>query len=435
MSERLSPARAAAGYVLSRCRRFDAWSSQTLAAAREKYALSDKDAALCERLCLTVLQNAALCDFYIGSFSTVPVMKMEPRVLDALRLGTAQILFMDRIPVSASVDQSVAMAKQCGRGAAGLVNAVLRRISENKNALPAISDEGTAKELSIRFSHPLWFCERLVDELGYDAARAFLAADNTPPGLTVSVNLLRTDVEQLVNNLNTAGMEASANPLCMVSADIKNSSAPNTIPGFADGDFFVQDAAAASSVLAAAPKRGSRVLDLCAAPGGKSLLCASLMGDEGQITSCDLHAKKLRLIEENARRLGFSSITTRQMDASVPDKTFYGAFDLVIADVPCSGFGVIRKKPEIRYKDPESIKNLPAVQGRILSGAANCVRPGGRLLYSTCTVFREENRDVIDAFMKQNDSFSILEDRTIWPQDHGTDGFYYCLLTRNDDDR
>ena len=417
MSKAISPARAAAAYVLSRCRRFDAWAPQTLTAAREKYKLSDRDAALCERMCLSVLQNAALCDFYIGQFSSVPVSRMHPDVLDALRLGTVQILFLDRIPVSAAVYQSVAMVKKTSRGAAGLVN------------------HGTAEELSVRYSHPLWLCRRLTEELGYDSARAFLTVDNTPPGLTVSVNLCKTDAVSLAEALRGVSIDASVNAVSDVSVNVSKSGPVDDIPGFSEGLFFVQDAAAACSVLASEPERGSHILDMCAAPGGKSLLCASLMRNEGEIVSCDLHAKKLRLIRDNAERLGFDCIQTRAMDASEPDEEYFSAFDLVIADVPCSGMGVIRKKPEIRYKDPESLTGLPPVQLRILTSAAKCVRPGGKLLYSTCTVFHEENRDVVDAFLKNYREFSVLESRTIWPQDNGTDGFYYCLLKRNDHDR
>ena len=431
MNDDLSPARAAAGYVLSRCRRFDSWSQQTLNAARAKFKLSDRDAALCERLCLTVLQNAALCDFYIGAYSSVPTAQMEPRVLDALRLGTAQLLMMDRIPASAAVDQSVAMAKRANRSTAGLVNAVLRHIAENKASLPEIPEKGTARELSVRYSHPLWFCEKLLVEHGYEFARAVLEANNTPPTLTVSANLQRADAVQLAKALTSRGLRAKVHPLSEVSVEILDRGAVDTLPGFADGAFFVQDAAAARSVLAAKPQKGSRVLDLCAAPGGKGLLCASLMGNEGEIVSCDLHEKKLRLIEENVRRTALDCISVRQMDASEPDEAYYNAFDLVIADVPCSGFGVIRKKPEIRYKDPESLKGLPEVQKRILRGAARCVRPGGTLLYSTCTVFPEENEFVVDSFLNEHENYEKLQIRTIWPQECNTDGFFYCVLKRN----
>ena len=433
MGDRISPARKAAGYVLSRCRRFEAWSTQTLQAARDKYSLSDKDAALCARLCLSVLQNAALCDYYIDCYSSRPSAKLDPRLLDVLRLGTVQILFMDRIPDRAAVDQAVEMAKENGGHAAGLVNAVLHRISENKASLPELPDPGTPRELSIRYSHPLWLCEKLFQERGYAFAADFLRASNTEPGLTLSMNLNRTDPVSLVRSLADSGVEARISALCPVSVHVSASGAVESIPGFSEGQFFVQDAAAACSVFSASPRKGSRILDLCAAPGGKSLLCASLTGDCAEILSCDLHEKKLALIRRNAERLGFENIRTLPMNAAEPREELYDRFDLVIADVPCSGLGVIRKKPEIRYKDLKSISALPPVQLAILRGAAKCVAPGGELLYSTCTVLREENEAVIDAFSPQENGFEVEEMRTIWPQEFGTDGFFFCIMRRHDD--
>ena len=429
----MTAARAAAAYVLSRCRRFDAWSQQTIQAAREKFSLNEREAALCSRLCLSVLQNAALCDFYIDQYSSIPAAKLEPQVLDALRLGTVQILFMDKIPPSAAVDQAVEQVKRSGSKAHSLVNAVLRRIAAEGSGLPEIPGQGTAKELATRYSHPLWLCEKLVEEYGYDFAKGFLAESNREPVLTVSVNLCRTDAVSYAKRLTDAGYTARVSPLSPVSVEIKGSGSIAALPGFKSGDFFVQDAAAAMAVISAAPKPGMCVLDTCAAPGGKSLLCAALMGNQGEILACDLHGKKLARVEENAARMGFDIIRTSPMDAGAPTETLKDAFDLVLADVPCSGMGVIRKKPEIRYKDKEELRRLPEVQLRILRGAAACVRPGGALVYSTCTVFREENEDVVGKFLKENRAFSLAEMRTIWPQEFGTDGFFYCRMRRNDD--
>lgn len=432
MSEKRSAARDAALYVLGRCRRFDAWSQQTLQSASERFSLDSRDAALCSRLCLTVLQNAALCDWYIGCFSSVPVQKLEPKVLDILRLGVCQILFMDKIPVSAAVDQAVTQTRRVSPRASGLVNAVLRRIADEKDSLPPLPQEGTARELSIRFSHPLWLCEKMTAEHGYSFARAFFAASNREPGLTLSVNLCRTDRVTLTERLRSAGIPAEPSSLSAVSVEVTGNHRVDSLPGFDEGEFFVQDAAAALAVLTASPGAGMRVLDACAAPGGKSFLCASLMGDRGEILACDLHEKKLLRLEEGAARLGFASIRTAAMDAAEPPETLLGEFDLVLADVPCSGLGVIRKKPEIRYKDPAELNRLPAVQGRILAGVSACVRPGGRLLYSTCTVLREENEDVTDAFLRGHPEFHREVQRTIWPQEYGTDGFYYCSMVRDD---
>lgn len=431
MADGVSTAREAALYVLGRCRRFDAWSQQTLSAAAKKFSLSDRDAALCAKLCLDVLQNAALCDYYIGCYSSVPVSKMEPRLLDILRLGVCQLLFMDKIPASAAVNEAVEQTKRSGSRAAGLVNAVLRRIAENRGNLPKIPNSGTAQELSVRFSHPLWLCERMMSTLGYAGACAFLAANNCAPKLTLSVNTRFGDAGALAERLSAAGISAHVSPLSPVSVYVENEGNAAALPGFAAGEFFVQDAAAAMSVLCAAPQKGMRILDACSAPGGKSLLCASLMKNTGEILACDLHEKKLRLVEENADRLGFDIIRTAPMDASKPYEALRESFDLVIADVPCSGMGVIRKKPEIRYKDPVALAGLPAIQRRIADGLAACVRPGGTLLYSTCTVFREENEDIVEWFLSRHPDFVREEQQLILPQDYDTDGFFYCRMKRH----
>ena len=294
-----------------------------------------------------------------------------------------------------------------------------------------IPNIGTAQELSVRFSHPLWLCERMVSELGYDGAHAFFSANNRAPQLTVSVNTRYGDAPSLVERFSSVGVRAHVSELSSVSVCVEDKGSAAALPGFAAGEFFVQDAAAAMSVLCAAPKKGMRVLDACSAPGGKSLLCASLMENDGEILACDLHEKKLRLVEENAERLGFSIIRTAPMDASKPYEALHGSFDLVIADVPCSGMGVIRKKPEIRYKDPKALAGLPAIQKRIADGLAACVRPGGILLYSTCTVFHEENEDVAERFLHDHPDFVREEQRLILPQEYDTDGFFYCRMRRN----
>ena len=435
MSDEISKAREAAVYVLGRCRRFDAWSPQTLQKAGEKFALDRRDAALCSRLCLSVLQNAALCDFYTGCYSHRGVQQIQPQVLDILRLGVCQILFMDKIPVSAAVDQAVFLTRRTAPKAAGMVNAVLRRVAEHRDSLPEIPDEGTAAELSIRYSHPLWLCEKLVSEKGYSFAAEYLKANNRESDLTVSVNLCRTDAVSLLKRFREQGIEAGQSKLSPHSLVLRYRGDVSELPGFNQGDFFVQDAAAAMAVVCARPEKGMRVLDACAAPGGKSFLCASLMRDDGEILSCDLHAKKLDRLESGAARLGFSSIRTAPMNAAEPYDRLKSRFDLVLADAPCSGLGVIRKKPEIRYKAPGELAGLPAVQGKILSGAASCVRPGGTLVYSTCSILPEENDGVVDAFLAEHPEFLREETRTIWPQEYDTDGFFYCRMRRNDEDQ
>ncbi len=409
----ISAARQAASYVLGRCRRFEAWSGQTIQSAIAKFHLDERDAALCTALCRCVLQNAAYCDFLIGSYCTQNIKRLQPQVLDILRLGTVQLLYMDRIPASAAVNESVEQCRRINPKAKGLVNAVLRRISENLSSLPEVPGVGSAEYLSVHTSHPLWLCEKMIALHGYDFALAYLSANNTEPGVTVTVNPLRV------------GGEAHSEPL-------QGSGAVDSRKGFREGEFFVQDAAAAACVFHAAPAPGMRVLDGCAAPGGKSFLAAMLMEDKGEILSCDLHAKKLALIEESAARLGISIIRTAPMDASAPPSALYEGFDLVFADVPCSGLGVIRRKPEIRYKDPDELSRLPEKQLAILTGLSRCVKKGGALHYSTCTILPEENEELVTAFLRDNRNFVREDEKTFWPHLDGTDGFYFCRIKRND---
>lgn len=202
--------------------------------------------------------------------------------------------------------------------------------------------------------------------------------------------------------------------------------------GFAEGRFFVQDAAAAQCVFHAQPKAGMKILDGCSAPGGKSFLSAMLMENQGEILACDLHEKKLALVEESAKRLGISIIHTAPMDASKVPSSFHEGFDLVFADVPCSGLGVIRRKPEIRYKNPQELSRLPQKQREILQGLSQCVKKGGVLHYSTCTILPEENEELIAAFLQDNPHFTKEDDKTFWPHIDGTDGFYICRMRRND---
>lgn len=412
MSETVSPAREAALYVLGRCRRFDAWSPQTMQAAFERYQLSERDTALCTRLCRAVLQNAAFCDYYIGLYCSQGVKRLQPQVLDVLRLGACQLLFMDRIPVSAAVNEAVSLCRRTSPKAAGLVNAVLRRLAENRTSLPAIPGEGGAEWLSVRYSHPLWLCEKLLEEHGYDFAKAFLAANNEEAPLHVTMNPLR-GAERLENR------------------ELSGSGAIQSRDGFAEGRFFVQDAAAYTSAVKAGARPGMRVLDGCAAPGGKSFVSAILMENRGEIISCDLHEKKLALIDEGAERLGIDIITTLPMDGSKPYERLKESFDLVIADVPCSGLGVIRRKCEIRYKEKAELQRLPEIQLGILRGLSRCVKPGGILHYSTCTILPEENSGVVENFLQENPNYEREEEKTFWPHLDGTDGFYFCRMRRH----
>ncbi|MGE4352640.1 MAG: 16S rRNA (cytosine(967)-C(5))-methyltransferase RsmB [Oscillospiraceae bacterium] len=423
-------ARSAALTVLEKCRRNGAWSDAVLDSVITAAGLSGRDAALCTKLCTGVLQNFALCDFYIDCYSSTRSHRLEPKLRDILRLSVYQLAFLDRIPPHAAVSEGVLLAKHHNPKTAGLTNAVLRRVAENRGKLPEIPGAGTARYLAIRYSHPMWLCEMLMAESGYDFTRAFLEANNTEPPATAQVNTLKTTTPELLAILGREGIEAreGSNPLSLAlhaPGDLKK------LESFQKGLFYIQDDAARRAVLTAGPKPGMRVLDACAAPGGKSFAAAIATENCGEIIACDSHEEKLSRIVSGARRLGVTIITARAMDAREPDERFYEAFDLVLADVPCSGIGVIRKKPDIRTRPEEDAARLPDVQLQILRGLAKTVKPAGALLYSTCTVLRRENEGVVARFLEENTGFEVEgEMQTLFPHIDGTDGFFICKLRK-----
>ena len=429
--------------VLTACRKLEAWSDGSLKAACRRGELDRREAAFAARLTYGVLQNAALLDFYLGQYCAQPVEKLEPFVRDVLRLGACQILLMDRVPDSAAVSQAVEMVKRHRRQrAAGLVNAVLRKLSANKEQLPVIPAEDPAAYLSLRYSHPRWLTERLMAMLGREEAEAFLAADNQAAPLVIQHNPLRCAWEELVSSLEEAGVDFAPHPWLGGCGTISGGGDLERLPAFQEGCFRVQDTAARLSVLAAEPRAGDKVLDVCAAPGGKSFAAAADMENKGEIVACDIHPHKLELIEKGARRLGISCLTPQLADGRENRPEWNGAFDVVLCDAPCSGLGVIRKKPEIRYKDPAALSGLPAVQRAILENACRYVRPGGTLLYSTCTILPEENEGVTTDFLAAHPEFEPQPfalhpgweapegHLTLWPQRHGTDGFYICKMRK-----
>ena len=430
--------------VLTAVRTRGAWADAALPAQLRQAGLDRKDASLCSRIVYGVLQNQLLLDFYLESFCTQPLDHLQPPLADILRIGAYQILYLDKVPDSAAVNSAVELAKSSGRSrASGLVNAVLRNLARNKDALPAVPEEDPVKALSIRTSHPRWLVKRLLALLGREEAEALLKADNAPAPMTAQVNTLRAGPAGLREELAAEGVEARPLewlPDCLIlsgSGDLEQLSA------FREGKFYIQDPAARMAVLAAGLQPGDRVLDTCAAPGGKSFAVAIALGDRGEILACDLHERKLGRVRAGAERLGLSSISAAAADGRVFRPEWEAAFDAVLVDAPCSGLGIIRKKPDVRYKDLESLFAMPVIQRAILDNAARYVRPGGTLLYSTCTILPEENQGVTDGFLGEHPDFQrtpfVLQleaaetaagQVTLWPHRHGTDGFYICRMTR-----
>ncbi len=436
--------RAVAVRVLERARRSGAWSDAALSSETAKAGLDRLDSALAGQLCYGVLQQRSLLDFYIDYYCSTKSARLEPKLLDILRVSAYQIIFLDRIPDFSAVNEGVALCKSMGlQRASGLCNAVLRRISENKESLPAVPGRGTAKHLAIRYSHPEWFVSEMIESIGYDATTALLIANNSPVPITAQVNTLKITTDKLQESLSEKGITAQKHPWMPDCLLLRGTGAVQELSEFRDGLFYVQDTAARLAVMASGVRPGMKVLDCCAAPGGKSFAASIIMNNEGSLTSCDIHGKKLSRIEQGAQRLGIDIISTCECDARHPLSEFESAFDVVIADVPCSGFGVIRKKPEIRYKSREDVAGLPEIQLDIIRSAAGGVKPGGTLIYSTCTVLKSENQDVINKFLSENNEFEpqsyklpVPVERPVdgmisfWPYVYDCDGFFICRLGR-----
>ena len=370
---------------------------------------------------------------------------MEGKVVQALRLGAYQMLFLTRIPHSAAVDRSVALTRAHCKNprAPGMVNAILRSLERSLDQLPTIPQEDPAAYYGTLYSHPAWLVEELLDELGSEGAAAFLRANNSQPPMTAMVNTVRAGAEEVAASLEAQGVEVKPHPWLENCLILSRSGSVEELEAFQKGLFYIQDPASRLAVLASGAAAGMRVLDVCAAPGGKSFAAAIQMEDRGEVVSCDLHPYKKTLIHRGAERLGLSCVQALTADGKVRRTEWEGGFDLVLVDAPCSGLGVIRKKPDIRYKDPEPLASLPAVQSAILDNACAYVKPGGVLLYSTCTILRRENQAVTDRFLEEHPGFvregfslpgpagEVPEGQlTLWPQVHGTDGFYLCRLRK-----
>ena len=434
----MGDARKAALLVLERCRRGGAWSDAVIGGVMNAQKLYGRDRRFATALAYGVLQNRMLLDYAIERCSSLELKRIEPKVLDLLRIGTYQIMLMDRVPAPAAVDSAVGLCRSLGYAhAAGFVNAVLRRISKETDLIPSGTDPGS---LSVRWSHPLWLTESYIDLLGTQEAVRLLETDNAPAPITLQVNTLRAETARLAAELAEQGLSVEPHPflpdcLLLQTGDVR------LLEAYVRGDFYVQDAAARMAVIASGADRGQKILDVCAAPGGKTF--AAAIGSRGaDILACDIHQNKLRRIEEGVKRLGLDRIVCRALDAREFVPEFENAFDLVIADVPCSGLGVIRKKPDVRFKDPDSFPPLPAIQSAILQNVSRYVKPGGTLLYSTCTIRPEENGEVCTRFMAEVPSFVpcdfSLPDGSVsrngmmqlWPHRHGTDGFFIAKMKK-----
>ena len=392
-----------------------------------------RDKAFATRLFYTVLQNVSWIDWQLQRRCRMPLENMQPSVRDILRVCCAQLLYFDRIPAYSAVNEAVEECRKLAPGAAGLVNAVCRRIAaEGETEGP---DGPAAERLSVRYSHPLWFTERMLEVFG-DAGECgeYLESNNGIPPITIRMNTLRESCGEIFEKAGLDGPDASGAFCTPVMTD----AAAEILSG---GWGYVQDTASALAVTAAGPEPGMTVVDACAAPGGKSFTSCMLMRNEGVIHAFDISGKKIDAMRKQAGILGCSCIRASAADSRRPLPLEEAEADIVIADVPCSGFGVIRKKPEIRYKTEEAVAGLPEIGTAILENVSRYVKPGGILLFTTCTVLPEENEEVAGRFLSAHSDFSAESFRigaetagsgmkTLYPHRDGTDGFFICRMRR-----
>jgi len=435
-------ARETALNALIACRKEGAWSNGVLKEYIARDRLDARDAALASRLCYGVLQNRLKLDFYLQQLLTGKVKDLHPAVRDILHMGLYQLYEMDKIPESAAVNESVSLAKKyCKkqRNAAGLVNAVLRNAVRSKDSLKQPTGWQEV------YSHPQALIDLLKSYVGKEKILPMLKANNEAPKTVIQANTLKTTADALTAQLASEGVTAEKFPWLPDCLILTNTGNLEQLPSFREGKFYVQDPAAKLSVLCAQLPKGDyiRLLDCCAAPGGKSFAAAIGLGGAGEIISCDVHAHKAKLIAKGAERLGLTNITARQQDATLRNPDWVSAMDVVIADVPCSGYGIIRKKPDIRYKNLKEMEKLPQLQWQILLNQADYVKPGGTLMYSTCTLVRAENEGMLERFLEARKDFyleplSLPENfpknetgyLTLVPGEYDTDGFFISRLRR-----
>ncbi len=433
-------ARETALNVLIACRKEAGWSNSLLKDYIRRDGLDRREAALATRLCYGVLQNRYKLDHYLKQLLTGKLQSLHPAVRDILHLGLYQLLEMDKIPASAAVNEAVSLTKKyCRRNpsAPALVNGVLRRADrERETLLPPKGWEAI-------YSHPQKLIDRLMESVGKPQMEAMLRANNEIPPTVAQVNTLRTDISALQKRLEEEGVQTQAHPWLPDCLVLTGTGDLEGLKAFQEGLFYVQDAAAKLSILCAQLSPNASVLDCCAAPGGKSFAACVAMGGTGTVISCDVHPHKVALLEKGAQRLGLSNLILTLWDGTEENPDWIGTMDAVIADVPCSGYGIIRKKPDIRFKDPDSMGELPALQKKILETQARYVKPGGVLLYSTCTLLRQENELQVEAFLKNHPEFTLEElplfsplpaenggMLTLVPGQYDTDGFFICRLRK-----
>ena len=420
-------ARTVAVKVIADIERNKSYSNIVVDVALNGADLSRQDSAFASMLVYGVLQRKLTLDSVIACASGRTLNKTHPFVLAALRVGVFQVLF-SKVPLSAAVNETVKIVKSSKQSfASGFVNAVMRKISSTKDAI--LLEIENSKDLQYKYSCNESFCQSLINDYGLEFAEGYLKAALKTPSLYAVVNTFVTDEDKLFGSFDNECIEYKKGTVSN-SFVLEGVGNIENLKQFKDGAFFVQDLASQIALSEFMIESGMSFLDVCSAPGGKSFTAAQYLGRNGRIVACDLYEKRVGLVVSGAKRLKLDILNGSQNDATVFNSQL-GTFDRVLCDVPCSGWGVIRRKPEIKYKDPSEFSELPDIQLKILKTSAKYLKEDGLLMYSTCTLRNIENRGVIDLFLTYNHDFEILKESTLFTQKTGSDGFYYCILKRS----
>lgn len=408
-----------------------AFSNVALAQILRQEKLSDIDRRFCTELVYGTVKAGASLDWKISKYVSRPLDKIDAKILAILRVGMYQIFFLDRVPNSAAVNESVEIAKKfVNIGASKFVNGVLRSAVREPQKSDFPNDD-SIETLALKTFHPAWLVKLFVEEFGLETAKKICATNNIEPPLCLRVNFLKSSRAEILAALKKFGAVAEESKFVPEGIICRSHGALDTFKPLKIGLCQVQDE---SSMLAARwlnPAENDFVIDCCAAPGGKATHIAELMKNHGRIIAADIFEMKLQHIKENAARLGIKIIEPLLLDAREIGKKFFNQADKVLIDAPCSGLGVIRRKADLRWKkSPEEIAELPKLQAEILASAANAVKRGGTLIYSTCTIIRRENEDIVENFLKNNKNFKIVDKKIFLPHIDGTDGFFIAKMIR-----
>ena len=434
-------ARQTAFEILNKIQRDNSYSNLAIDAVLEKTQAEADDKRLISALVYGVAERMITLDYQLSLYLSQPLRKLKPQVLTILRLGAYQILYMDKIPASAAVNESVKLTKtNQAQFASGLVNAVLRKIDKNGLRLP---DEKADNYRSVKYSCPQWLIEMWDKAFGSENTDKLLEASFGAVGTVIRVNTLKTDAVKLIDKLHEEGIDAVKCDEAENALVAEKAGALHKTKCYAEGLFHVQDSASQLCCAALGALENDTVLDICSAPGGKSFTIAQMMNNTGRIFSCDVYEHRLKLIENGASRLGITNIKVMKNDGSAVNPDMPKA-DKILCDVPCAGLGVIRKKPEIRYKDSAEVDKLPELQYSILCTSANYLKQNGVLVYSTCSLNPDENENIINRFLSEHPDFRserVLPELprygentdyiSLMPHLHNCDGFFIAKLIKN----